>query len=64
LAESLRTNEWQNYSPLELHEDWDEDRQLLGDAGDERRLERLDEDLRNVVVGHLISCSSGTIAGR
>ena len=43
--------------------DTDQHRQLLGDAGDERRLERLNEDLGNVVIGHVISCSSGTIAG-
>jgi hypothetical protein len=43
--------------------DADEYRQLLGDAGDEGRLERLDEDAGGV-VGHAGSGSSGTIAGR
>ena len=43
--------------------DTDQDRQLLGDTGDERRLERLDENLGDIVIGHVISCSSGTIAG-
>lgn len=43
--------------------DTDQYRQLLCDTSDKRRLERLDEDLGNVVIGHVISCSSGTIAG-
>jgi hypothetical protein len=40
----------------------DQDRKPLGDAGDDCRLERLDEDT-GLVMGHRVSCSSGTIAG-
>ena len=42
----------------------DQDGEFLGDTGDQCRLEWLDENAGNVVIGHMASCSSGTIAGR